>query len=51
MPENWLETEEAQTALSRLPEDVAKMAVNMASEEGSLMTGNSMSVDSGYTAM
>lgn len=51
MPGNWLETEEAQTALSRLPEDVAKMAVNMASEEGSLMTGNSMPVDSGYTAM
>lgn len=51
MPENWLETEEAQIALSRLPEDVAKMAVTLASEESSWMTGNSLPVDSGYTAM
>ncbi|EOD49843.1 putative gluconate 5-dehydrogenase protein [Neofusicoccum parvum UCRNP2] len=51
MPEDWMETEEAQNALSRLPEDVAKMAVALASEESGWVSGNSMPVDRGYTAM
>lgn len=46
-----METEEAQNALSRLPEDVAKMAVALASEESGWVSGNSMPVDRGYTAM
>ncbi|KAF4533848.1 Short-chain dehydrogenase/reductase SDR [Lasiodiplodia theobromae] len=47
MPENGLETEEALAAIAKLPEDVAKMVVQLATEESGWMAGNSVSVDSG----
>ncbi|KAL1650074.1 hypothetical protein SLS58_001452 [Diplodia intermedia] len=49
MPEDWLETQEAQTALAKLPEDVAKMVIQLATEESGWMAGNSVSVDGGNT--
>ena len=47
MPENGLETEEALAAIAKLPEDVGKMVVQLATEESGWMAGNSVSVDSG----
>lgn len=46
-----MESAEAQKALAKLPEDVAKMAINLASEESSWMSGNSLPVDGGLNAM